>query len=107
MSWLLHFTPMSFTSPPPPPPSVENSYLLLVWQYCDNSLEDINQPLWVQDHHVLQEAICAVLSSKVDNDTKVMVEVKHCEQFSIRLDAKFPSHIFDLGAKWSHKLKSI
>ena len=70
------------------------SYHIFLAFDCDDLLEDINHPLWVQDDCVSKVGLVLAKISKVDNPTQVMVEYKH--SLEVLTNSKRGSHLFDL-----------
>ena len=69
-------------------------YHVFLWLYCDDFLEDIDKPLWVQDHCVFEVGFVLTEMSKIDDPTQVMVEHEHRPE--IFTDIKRSSHVPDL-----------
>ena len=62
--------------------------------YSDDLLEDINQPLRVQDHDVVEGGLVFRKTSKVNDATEVMVEGQHC--FKVFINLQRNRHVSDL-----------
>ena len=59
-----------------------------MWHHRDDSPEDVDKPLRVQDDHVLEMCIAGVFTSKVDDYAEIVVEIQHSGDHLIRVDPK-------------------
>ena len=81
---------------------IRQSFWIVYWIFyhvfwfaeSDDLLEDINQPLRVQNYDVVEGGLVFRKTSKVNDTTEVMVEDQHC--FKVFINLQRNSHVSDL-----------
>ena len=74
--------------------TLHNTYHILWFSNRDDSPEDIDKPLRIQDHNAAQRGLVLGQIPEVDDSSQVMVEYQHGHQ--VFIDMQRTSQVFEL-----------